>query len=84
MRYVLVTFNAVNNYVYRIYLFFLLTYNMNNRDLHDILEYLKIENLKKLSRDWSLLQKVRKQGMIFWHNIFLIPTFGLLQWVNMI
>jgi len=30
------------------------------------LEYLKIENLKKLSRDWSLLQKVRKQGIIFW------------------
>jgi len=31
-----------------------------------VLEYLKIENLKKLSRDWSLLQKVRKQGIIFW------------------
>jgi len=33
---------------------------------------------KKLSRDWSLLQKVRKQGIIFWHDwdIFksLIPT----------
>jgi len=35
-----------------------------------ILEYLKIENLKKLSRDWSLQQKVRKQGIIFWLKIF--------------
>jgi len=24
----------------------------------------------KLNRDWSLLQKVRKQGIIFWHEIF--------------
>jgi len=39
--------------------------------MHSLLEYLKIENLKKLSRDWSLLQKVRKQGIIFWHRIFL-------------
>jgi len=33
---------------------------------------------KKLSRDWSLLQKVRKQGIIFWHRYFknLIPTFS--------
>jgi len=26
---------------------------------------------KKLNRDWSLPQKVRKQGIIFWHEIFL-------------
>jgi len=25
---------------------------------------------KKLCRDWSLLQKVRKQGTIFWQDIF--------------
>jgi len=24
-----------------------------------------------ISRDWSLLQKVRKQGIIFWHDIFI-------------
>jgi len=33
----------------------------------------------KPSRDLSLLQKARKQGIIFWHEIFyknLIPTFG--------
>jgi len=26
---------------------------------------------KKLSRDWLLLQKVRKQEITFWHKIFL-------------
>jgi len=31
------------------------------------LEYLKIKSLK-LCRDWSLLSK---QGIIFWHDIFL-------------
>jgi len=30
----------------------------------------KNKNLK-LSRDWSLLQNIRKQGLIFWHEIFL-------------
>jgi len=27
---------------------------------------LKKLKFKKLSRDWSLLQKVRKQGIMFW------------------
>jgi len=49
------------------------------------LEYSNI--IIKTGRDWSLLQKVRKQRIIFWQEIFFkssIPTFGPLQYVNMI
>jgi len=53
---------------------------------HIVTRIFKNLKFKKLSRDWSQLQKVRKQGIIFWQDIFksLIPTFSLLQWVNMI
>jgi len=76
-----------HSYVLYIVILIMFLYGLiNMQQLAVLLEYFKIKNLKKLSRDWSLQQKVRKQEIISVDIRYfkgLIPTFGLLQCVNM-